>query len=127
MASTATCTCDANLVTKKALLNNENNNTCKYSHFPNCDAAREKQLQNNDKKVHEMVMINEKTSETKPGVKWILQLSCVMYAMAFCGMVYGYTSPAFPSLVEPKIGIFKRLLLTSNVRLLVCVFILLLE
>ena len=41
---------------------------------------------------------------TKIRYKWILQLMVVMYAMVFNGMVYGYTSPAFPSLVEQNPG-----------------------
>ena len=41
---------------------------------------------------------------TKSGTKRILQLAVVMYGMALCGMVYGYTSPALPSLVKESEG-----------------------
>ena len=44
------------------------------------------------------------STSSKNGMKRIFQLAVAMYGMVFCGMVYGYTSPAFPSLIEKSKG-----------------------
>ena len=81
------------------------------SNFHNdCYVARDKQQSNMNDKYFDMSKDNIKCSKndlpysTKTRIKWILQLMIVMYAMVFNGMVYGYTSPAFPSLVEQNPG-----------------------
>ena len=44
-------------------------------------------------------MAGESNSSKLTDLRWIVQLAVVMFAMVFNGTVYGYTSPAFTSLV----------------------------
>ena len=106
------CNCDAKHCSKKALIMSEiiNNNGSNF--HKDCYVARDKQLPKDMNDKYFEVNVSEDNNKcskddsplTKVRFKWILQLMVVMYAMVFNGMVYGYTSPAFPSLVDPKKG-----------------------
>ena len=87
----------------------DNNNSRKNFLFEENYLEKDKQLPNNN--LCHMKEIDDENASTadypaakKSGMKRILQLAVVMYGMVFCGMVYGYTSPAFPSLIEESKG-----------------------
>ena len=116
MTLNVTCNCDANHCSRKALIKTENIKN-KGSNFHNdCYVVRDKQQANMNDKYFDMNLSNDNinfsmddSQSTKIRIKWILQLMIVMYAMVFNGMVYGYTSPAFPSLVEQNTGNLKEI------------------
>lgn len=47
---------------------------------------------------------HETNSSRTTDIKWVVQLAVVMFAMVFNGTIYGYTSPAFTSLVRQEKG-----------------------
>ena len=108
VTSKVTCNCERGPNCKKALSNNEsyNNMTKGVIRDIKCNLGT-----NQPDKTCDEVMIAITTSPINPisrtaEIKWILQLAIVMYGMAFNGTIYGYTSPAFPSLVSNSIGVY---------------------
>ena len=104
------CDRSLNCNTKMSLLDSENNNVSEIKQTDDLYIANEK-LGHDDRKKLKVIQVDTKntcviidTPETKLDLRRILQLGCVMYAMVFCGMVYGYTSPAFPSLISKQKG-----------------------
>ena len=90
-------------------MNVDNNNSPRKFLFEDNYFEKDKQLTNNN--LCSMRNIDEENASavTFPesrttGIKRLFQLAVVMYGMVFCGMVYGYTSPAFPSLIEESKG-----------------------
>ena len=61
-------------------------------------------------------------TSSKNGTKRMFQLAVVMYGMVFCGMVYGYTSPAFPSLIEKSTGNYSITIIDGLRKLLSAIF-----
>ena len=103
------CDRSLNYNTKMSLLDSENNNVSEIKQTDDLYIANEKSFHDDRKKL-KLIQVDKSTSaiidtpETKLDLRRILQLGCVMYAMVFCGMVYGYTSPAFPSLISKQKG-----------------------
>ena len=103
------CDRSLNCNTKMSLLDSENNNVSEIKQTDDLYIANEK-LCHDDRKKLKLIQVDKNTCavidtpETKLDLRRILQLGCVMYAMVFCGMVYGYTSPAFPSLISKQKG-----------------------
>ena len=100
-----TCSCNAHHLNKKDLISIDNNNGPRNFLFEDNYFENDKQLP--DDVLCDMKNINDENASaadfqksTKSGIKRIFQLAVVMYGMVFCGMVYGFTSPAFPSLIE---------------------------
>ena len=90
-------------------MNVDNNNSLRKFLFEDNYFEKGEQLPNNN--LCDMRNSDEENASAvvfpesrKSGMKRLLQLAVVMYGMVFCGMVYGYTSPAFPSLIEESIG-----------------------
>ena len=93
-------------------MNVDNNNSPRKFLFEDNYFEKNKQLPNNN--LCDMRNIDNKNASAvvfpesrKSGMKRLLQLAVVMYGMVFCGMVYGYTSPAFPSLIEESKGKYR--------------------
>ena len=96
-------------------MNVDNNNSPRKFLFEDSYFKKDKQLQN--KNLCDMKNIDDENASAivfpksrKSGMKRLFQLAVVMYGMVFCGMVYGYTSPAFPSLIEESRGMYQSLM-----------------
>ena len=93
----------------------DNNNSPRKFLFEDSCFEKDKQLQNNN--FCDMRNIDDENASAvvfpesrKSGMKRLFQLAVVMYGMVFCGMVYGYTSPAFPSLIEESRGKYQSII-----------------
>ena len=104
------CDRSLNCNTKMSLLDSENNNVSEIKQTEDLYIANEKLCHDDNRKKLKVIQVDKSTCaiidapETKLDIRRILQLGCVMYGMVFCGMVYGYTSPAFPSLISTQKG-----------------------
>ena len=104
------CERGLNCNTKMSLLDSQNNNVSEIKKTEDFYAENEKPSHDGNRKQLKVIQVDKNTCaiidtpETKLDLRRILQLGCVMYAMVFCGMVYGYTSPAFPSLISKQKG-----------------------
>ena len=103
------CSCNAHHLCKKDLISLDNNN--RKGNFLLEDKYFEKDKQLPIDNLCDMKNIDDENASaadfptsSNHGMKRIFQLAVVMYGMVFCGMVYGYTSPAFPSLIEESKG-----------------------
>ena len=103
------CSCNAHHLCKKDLISLDNNN--RKGNFLLEDKYFEKDKQLPIDNLCDMKNIDDENASaadfptsSNHGMKRIFQLAVVMYGMVFCGMVYGYTSPAFPSLIEKSKG-----------------------
>ena len=90
-------------------MNVDNNNSTRNFLFEDNYFEKDKQLpnkslcdmrNNDDENASAFTFPESRTT----GIKRLFQLAVVMYGMVFCGMVYGFTSPAFPSLIEESKG-----------------------
>ena len=104
------CDRSLNCNTKMSLLDSENNNVSEIKQTEDLYIANEKLCHDDNRKKLKVIQVDKSTCaiidapETKLDIRRILQLGCVMYGMVFCGMVYGYTSPAFPTLISKQKG-----------------------
>ena len=93
-----------------SLLDSENNNVSEIKQMGDLYIASDKPCHDNNRKRMKVIQVDKNTCaildtpEANLDIRRILQLGCVMYGMVFCGMVYGYTSPAFPSLISKQKG-----------------------
>ena len=95
--------------TKMSLSDGENNVT-ETTQIDDLYIANEKLCHDKNKNKLKPIQIDRSicsiidTPDSKLDIRRILQLGCVMYAMVLNGMIYGYTSPAFPSLISKQKG-----------------------
>ena len=104
------CERGLNCKTKMSLLDSENNNVSEIKQTEDFYSENAKPCHDGNRKQLKVIQVDKDTCamidtpETRLDIRRILQLGCVMYGMVFCGMVYGYTSPAFPSLISKQKG-----------------------
>ena len=104
------CERGLNCKTKMSLLDSENNNVSEIKQTEDFYSENAKPCHDGNRKQLKVIQVDKDTCamidtpETRLDIRRILQLGCVMYGMVFCGMVYGYTSPAFPTLISKQKG-----------------------
>lgn len=92
----------------KMSLSDGDNNVTETTQIDDLYIANEKLCHDKNKNKLKPIQIDRSicsiidTPDSKLDIRRILQLGCVMYAMVLNGMIYGYTSPAFPSLISKQ-------------------------